>query len=176
MAILDFDFHPPATRPAVLGVVLLLAGTATVAVAFANIRQADAAKAEMQDQVALQEQINQKRVPNRSLAKRNASRTEQALLARASVSANLEYSWEPMFAALEATQSKKIALLSIDANQGKKQVRVVAEARTLSDAVEYVGLLGQQRAIRRALLQQHEVQTDPAEHPVRFTLLLEMRA
>jgi hypothetical protein len=176
MAILDFDFHPPTTRPTLAGVLLLLAGLAAVAAAIASVRHADAARTDLQEQVALQEQAVQKRVPNRSLAKRNASRSEAAKLARARVVATLEYSWEPMFKALEATQSKKIALLSLDANQTKKQVRVVAEARTLTDAVEYIGLLQRQPAIKRALLQQHEVQSEPAEHPVRFTLLLEMRA
>jgi hypothetical protein len=176
MALLNLDFHPPGTRPSLSGSVLLLLGIAAVAAAFASIRHAEATKATMEEQVALQEQVRQKRQPNRNVDKRKATRTEEALLARARVIASLDYSWQPMFAALEATQSKKVALLSIEANQTKKQVRIIAEARTLTDAVAYVGQLQRQGAVSRALLLQHDVQSEPAEHPVRFTLLMEMRA
>jgi len=176
MAKLNFDFHPPRTRPGLVGVALLLTGIAAAAASFADMQRAEADKTALLDQIATQQQAQQKRTPVRSAAKRNTARNEEAQMARARVTASLDYSWQPTFAALEATRSKKIALLSLDANQAKKQVRLVAEARRLSDAVEYVGQLGRQSGVKRAVLQQHEVQNEPEERPVRFTLLLEMRS
>lgn len=175
MANLNFDFRPPSTRPTVLGMVLLLVGMVTLAGSIVSMQQTNQAYAARLQQKTALEQTLQKRRPLRAQSTSRSTAGEAALLAKARVQANLDYSWQPAFAALQATFNKKIALISLEGSQAKKQLRLVGEARQLADAVAYANQLGQQRGVLRTALLQHEMQERDAQHPVRFTLLVEMR-
>jgi hypothetical protein len=171
MARLDFDFHAQPARPGRLGIALALAGIAAMAWVWMNLQTARATEAGLALQIAELEQTRP-----RPLAKPLARTGDATQAARAGVAAQLAYSWQPAFDALAAARSSKIALVSLDAVQAKSQMKLVAEARQLADAVKFIEALQQQPGIRRAALTQHEVQADDAEKPVRFNLLLELGA
>jgi hypothetical protein len=81
--------------------------------------------------------------------------------------------WSDLLLELEAAgrQSKgSVALLTIEPDRDRGRVRIMAEARTLPAALIYVHRLQQGRALRGALLDQHEVQTKDPERPVRFQM------
>lgn len=169
MARLDFDFHARPPRPGKPGLALALAGVAALAWAWSNLQAARAAEAGLAMQIAELEQARP-----RAAAKATARGDDAAQAARERIAAQLAYSWQPAFDALATARSKKIALLSLDAVQGKAQMKLVAEARQLADAVAFIEALQQQPAVRRAALTQHEEQADDAEKPVRFNILLEL--
>lgn len=175
MATLNFDFQPPSTRPRMLGLILMLAGMMTLGASLFNMQQSNADHASRSREVAALEQALQKRTHTRAKSSPRQTSGDTAQLAKARVRANLDYSWQPAFAALQATHSPKIALVSLEASQTKKQMRLVAEARRLADAVAFASRLGQQNGVARTALLQHEVQEKDAQRPVRFTLLMEMR-
>lgn len=169
MARLDFDFHLQPSRPRKLGIALALAGVAAMGWAWTNLQAARATEAGLAMQIAALEQARP------AAATRPAVRTDTpAQTAQARIESQLAYSWQPAFDALAAARSSKIALLTLDAVQAKSQMRLTAEARQLSDAVEFIEVLQQQPGIRHAALTQHEVQADDPQKPVRFTLLLEV--
>lgn len=174
MASLHFDFQKPSTRPTVWGVLLLLIGLVALGATLIAMQQARDAHQARVKQLAVLEQTLQQRKPVRKVATRSTT-GDAGQLARARVRANLDYSWQPAFAALQATITPKIALVSLEGSQAKKQLRLVAEARQLADAVAYANQLGLQPGVLRTALLQHEMQERDAQHPVRFTLLLEMR-
>lgn len=175
MATLNFDFHPLSPRPSVLGVALALAGSVALAASLFTSQQANEAHDARSRQVAALELAQQKRTPVRAQASRTRATGDIGQLARARIRNSLNYSWQPAFAALRATHSARIALVSLEASQPKSQVRLTAEARRLADAVEYANRLSQQPGVQRTALLQHQVQEKDAQRPVRFTLMMEMR-
>ena len=175
MATLNFDFQPPSTRPAALSLALLIVGLLTLGASLFNMQQVNEAHAARAKEVAQLEQTQHKQSPSQARMRSKEASGNSAESAKARVRANLDYSWQPAFAALEATHNPKIALVSLEASQTKKQLRLIAEARRLADAVEYAHQLDQQNGVKRTALLQHEVQEKNDQHPVRFTLILEMR-
>lgn len=169
MTRLDFDFHVRPSRPGKLGVTLALAGVAALAWAWTNLQTARATEARLTTQIAALKQAQPR------AAAQSVTRTDDtALAAQTRIEAQLKYSWQPAFDALAAARSKKIALISLDANQAKSQLKLVAEARQLADAVAFIDALQQQPGVKHAELIQHELQTDDAQKPVRFNILMEL--
>lgn len=175
MATLNFDFQPRSTRPPAWGMVWMLVGIVTLGASLVNMQHTTQVHAARAQQVAALEQTLHKRTPARALSRSRQNTGDAAQLAQARVRANLDYSWQPAFAALQAAHSPKIALVSLEASQSKKQLRLVAEARRLADAVAFANQLDQQNGVARTALLQHEMQERDAQHPVRFTLMMEMR-
>lgn len=82
----------------------------------------------------------------------------------------LSVPWEALFSALEATRGNRIALLAVEPDVRKAQVRIVAEARTAKDMLDYLRRLGNERAFSSVALISHQIQQQDAEQPVRFSL------
>ncbi|MDZ7596073.1 MAG: PilN domain-containing protein [Thiobacillus sp.] len=169
MARLDFDFHARPARPGTLGIVLALAGVAALGWSMSNLLAARATEAGLALQIAALEQSRPR------AAVKSASATDQvAKTTQTRIAAQLAYSWQPAFDALATARSNKVALVSLDAIQAKSQIKLVAEARQLADAVAFIDVLQQQPGIRRAALTQHEEQADDAQKPVRFNIQVEL--
>lgn len=165
MARLDFDFHVGARRPGNIAIVLALAGVLALGLSWNALQTARMREAGLDLQIAALE-----RTPHRPVARQAAA--QDAAIPR--VLAQLAYSWQPAFAALAAARSDKIALVALDGSQAKSQLKLVAEARRLADAVDFVDALQRQPAVKRAALFQHEVQADAAQQPVRVSIVVEL--
>ena len=150
-----------------IGVALLLAGVVAAGWSWQAWQSARDTQAGLKLQIAALEQTQPRK------AAKPATRGDEA---RQRVAAQLAYAWQPAFDTLAAARSNKIALVSLDAVQAKSQIKLIAEARQLADAVEFVDALQQQPGVKRAALFQHEVQRAPQEHPVRFTVVVELGA
>ena len=166
---LDFDFHAQPSRPGMLGIALALVGVTAMAWAWMNLQAVRATEAGLAMQIAALE-----RAPSHPTASPTSHADDAARVARAQVAAQLEYSWQPAFDALAAVRTSKIALVSLDAVQARSQLKLVAEARKLADAIAYIEALQQQPGIRRVELLQHEVQADDAQKPLRVNILVEL--
>jgi hypothetical protein len=151
-----------------LGVVLLLVGA--LALAWATGQWLAARTSEVKLAHAIR-QLQQRPAPARPATRADTA----AQTARDRIAAQLNAGWQPAFDALAATRSSKIALLSLDATHAKRQIKLVAEARQLADAVAFVEALQQQSGILHAALTQYEIQADADQKPVRFHITLEWR-
>ena len=171
MARLDFDFHAQPSRPGMPAILLAMAGVAAMAWSWTNLQAARATEAGLTMRIAALEQR-----PAHPAAKPASHADDVARATRARVASQLDYSWQPAFEALAAAHSGKIALVSLDAVQAKSQLKLVAEARQLADAIAYIDALQQQPGVRRVELLQHEVQADDAQKPLRVSILVELRA
>lgn len=165
MAHLDFDFHARPRRPKRVGIALALAGAVALGASWDALQTARMREAGLDLQISALEQVRPQAAVRSAV---NHDSTEGR------VAAHLAYSWQPAFAALAAVRSAKVALVSLDGSQEKRQLKLVAEARQLSDAVDFADALQRQPVVRRAALFQHEVQTDAEQRPVRFTILVEL--
>lgn len=167
---LDFDFHARASRPARLGAALALVGVVALGWALSNMQASRATEAGLAAQISA---IGQAARPHLA-AKPVTHADEVGQVTRSRVAAQLAYSWQPAFDALAATRSGKIALVSLEAVQAKAQLKLVAEARQLSDAVAFIDALQQQPGVKRVGLTQHEIRTDDPQKPVRVNILVEL--
>ena len=169
------DFARPSARPGLLGLILLLAGAAMLLATMADSNSLTQERDEQAGRLAQLEEAARAaakpKAPAQSRLKLDAGEASQA-----KILASLDYRWQSAFAALDGAQGGKIALLSLDAAQAKREIRVVAEARKLSDALDYVARLNEQAGIRRAVLLQHEILEDAEFQPVRFTVVAELAA
>ena len=78
--------------------------------------------------------------------------------------------WDALFQTLEATRDQDIALLSIQPDAAKQSVRIGGEAKNLTTLLAYITRLEQGRVLDHVYLTSHEVRTQDAEQPVRFSL------
>lgn len=170
MARLDLDFHTASRyRFDALGVGLLLIGALALAW---SAGQWLAARDRETERVSAILKLEQRPKPAHVVSRADSA----AQATRERITAELNAGWQPAFDALAATRSSKIALLSLDAVHAKRQIKLVAEARRLADAVAFIEALQQQPGILRAALTQHEIETEADQKPVRFQFTLEWRA
>ena len=166
---LEFNFHESRSAARSFGIALLLVGLTATAWSWMSLQAAQASQAGLALQLA-----ELKRVQSRSAILPPAPTNDAAAAAQSRMTAQLTYAWQPAFEALAAASNPRVALVSFEAHQAKSQIRLVAEARQLADAIDYIDVLQQQNGVKRATLTQHERQDKSVEHPVRFTVLLEL--
>ena len=163
---LDFAGHRPGFS--VVGTVLLVLGVAAaggVSVEYTAVRQH---RAGLEMRLAAAARAAARAVPV----------AESVLDARAAVSAqqaaaDLATPWTLLLAELEqASQDSQdqVALLGVEPDHAKHNVRVTAEARTLALALAYVQRLQSSRSLSYPMLDRHEIRADDAQRPVRFEL------
>ena len=86
--------------------------------------------------------------------------------------------WTLLLSELEQASKEsqgQVALLGVEPDHAKHNVRVSAEARTLALALAYVQRLQSSRSLEYPMLDRHEIRADDAQHPVRFELTGEWR-
>jgi hypothetical protein len=87
--------------------------------------------------------------------------------------AELTMPWSRLLQELELASAESqgsVAVLGVEPDRDKRQVRVLAEARTLPIALAYVERLQKSQALRYPMLESHEVQIRDPQRPVRFQI------
>jgi Tfp pilus assembly protein PilN len=87
------------------------------------------------------------------------------------VLAQLALPWDALFADLDASQHERVALLLIEPDSEKRVVKVTGEARDFAAMLAYVNYLQDRPSLSGVYLQNHHMEQQSAEHPVRFSLL-----
>lgn len=84
--------------------------------------------------------------------------------------------WNALFARLEKVQSKKIALLALEADGRKTEATLTAEAKTLNDMLAYIEALKREGGFKSVTLSSHTLQEEDEQLPYRFVLRLGWRS
>ena len=82
----------------------------------------------------------------------------------------LRLPWNDLFTSVESANTPNVALLSIESDTGKRQVKISAEAKDLESMLDYVRFLGAQPKLANVYLQSHHLQQQDPQRPVRFVL------
>lgn len=82
----------------------------------------------------------------------------------------LKVPWNDLFASVEAANTPNVALLSIESDTGKRQVKISGEAKDIESVLDYLRFLGAQPRLANVYLQSHQLQQQDPQHPVRFVL------
>ncbi|HEY7643269.1 MAG TPA: hypothetical protein VH814_26300 [Steroidobacteraceae bacterium] len=153
------------------GVILLAAGVVAAALVLADYR-VDAARRDGLDlRLADLQAPRTARKPDKA-AQRIAEENRAAL-------AELTIPWSRLLQELEvasADSKGSVAVLGVEPDRDKRQVRVLAEARTLPIALAYVERLQKSEALHYPMLESHEVQLRDPQRPVRFQITADWSA
>ena len=96
----------------------------------------------------------------------------------ATIERELSVPWSKLLGELESASHDiqfGVALLEVEPDPAKKQVRITAEAKSLPAALAYLERLQKSHVLKYPMLESHERQKDDPEHPVRIKLAAEWR-
>jgi Tfp pilus assembly protein PilN len=79
--------------------------------------------------------------------------------------------WNALFNAVDSAGKPEIGLLSLEPDLQKGTVKIGGEARHFDALLTYVKDLSAREVFASVMLQNHQVQKDIAEKPIRFTLI-----
>ncbi len=82
----------------------------------------------------------------------------------------LSVPWDSLFRALEAAQTERAWLLSVEPDVQNGTVTLTGEARDYLAALSYVANLEQQKSLSRVYLARHETRQNDPQRPLAFTV------
>jgi len=153
------------------GAALLALGVTAAALVVADYWSDSARRAGLELRLADLQPVRTARKPDKA-AQRVAEENRAAL-------ADLTMPWSRLLRELEiasADSKDSVAVLGVEPDRDKRQVRVIAEARTLPIALAYVERLQMSEALRYPMLESHEVQLRDPQRPVRFQIKADWNA
>lgn len=167
MRSLKLDFLHPISRPGWPAWLLLAAGLALAGWTLWHERQLDQALA-----AETARQVGVAPAPGR-FARTPAAKGQTGTLSAAE---QLALPWSELFAKLEKVQSKRIALLALEADGRRTEATLTAEARDLKDMLAYIDSLKNEAGFSSVTLSSHVLREEDPELPYRFVLRLGWRA
>lgn len=164
---LDYQHNPPFPLPgaALLGlasIILILTGTY-----YANLGDRVATSEAKVEQVGGRNAAR----PSARLAGRSSAELVQEVNNANEVLRRLTVPWESLFHALESSGNQNITLLGIEPDIEKQQVKIKGEAKDFNALINYITHLQGQEVFGSVYLQNHDVQQQDPDKPVRFSLL-----
>ncbi len=83
----------------------------------------------------------------------------------------LDLPWNELLNAVETSEEKSIALLSLEPDLRKGTVKISGEAKDFKALLNYVKQLSTREVFSSVMLQNHQIRQDDPDKPVRFFLL-----
>jgi len=83
--------------------------------------------------------------------------------------------WEQLFRTVESAAGTEIALLALEPDVEKHVVKISGEAKDLAALLNYITRLEDEKVFGPVYLQNHHIQQQDPEKPVRFALLAAWR-
>jgi hypothetical protein len=170
-ASIELDLSRARPRVNRRGLILLALGIAVAALVVLDYRANSAQRA------ALELRLDPS--PGTRIARKPDKAAERAAQDVRAASTELMAPWSRLLQELElasADTGGSVAVLGVEPDREKRQVRVLAEARTLDVALAYVKRLQESEALRYPMLESHEVQAKDPQRPVRFQLRADWNA
>lgn len=78
--------------------------------------------------------------------------------------------WDTLFTELEAASNKQVALLALEADGKKRLLRITAEVKQRQALLDYMSRLEKLPSVSGVALQEHHINLQDKELPIRFTL------
>lgn len=167
MRALDLDFVR-STRPwPVWGLLLLVVGAAVLTQVVVSERELAGRIALSESRLALLARHGAKQ----GVGSGDAQNVEQEIRQANTILQQLTLPWAALFKAVEDANDKQIALLAIQPDAQKSQVRLQGEAKNLKALLDYIGRLAQGGTLTQVYLTNHEIKAQDPEQPVQFSLL-----
>lgn len=76
--------------------------------------------------------------------------------------------WQSLFASLEGEVERPVALLNIEADSGRQELTLFAEAKNFDEMLSFLNFLKEQSYLSNVMLHAHQINQQDRENPVRF--------
>jgi len=166
--LIQFDFAGGDRRVTVPAIALLALGVIAAGAVLLEYRVVAERRAGLELKVA-----TLTRAQHPSLSSGEAAADAHMAAVGQQAAQDLSTPWTLLLAELEQASKDtqgQVALLGVEPDHAKHNVRVSAEARTLALALAYVQRLQASRSLQYPMLDRHEIRAEDAQHPVRFEL------
>jgi hypothetical protein len=170
---IQLDFAGGRRGLSLAGGLLLALGIAAAAAVLLEYRLMGEHRAGLELRLAALNRAN-----TAATSQRDATADARIAVSAQQAAIDLATPWTLLLSELEQASKEtqgQVALLGVEPDHGKHNVRVSAEARTLALALAYVQRLQSSRSLAYPMLDRHEIRADDAQHPVRFELTGEWR-
>ena len=169
MRVLNLDFRREDRQARWLGIALLAAGfAAAIAV---GVQYSDLTDEVTQAEASVRQFGTAARRQTAAIRPSGDLQKVALEMKRASdVAFALKVPWNDLFASVEAANRPNVALLGIESDTGKRQVKISGEAKDIESVLDYLRFLGAQPKLANVYLQSHQLQQQDPQHPVRFVL------
>ncbi|MFA6901551.1 MAG: fimbrial assembly protein [Gallionellaceae bacterium] len=152
------------------GLLLLVLALATLLATALHYRSLSTESALLESRAELADRAAQRHLPGRrsnvaaSGLAREVKRANEALR-------QLSMPWDRLFRTVEAAGAKEVALLALEPDTEKRQVKISGEAKNIAAMLNYIRQLEHRDEFGSVYLQSHHVQQQDPDKPVRFVLL-----
>ena len=167
--LLDYQHH--RRKPRRLELVLLAGGLAMAVYlsihsvnVFSEISTLEAKQAELARK-------SNREAPDTRLASLDAQQLRVEVKQANEVLAQLALPWENLFKDIESSEKNHIALLAIEPDAEKRIIKITGEAKDLNAMLGYIRFLQKKESLTGVFLQNHRVDLQTAEKPVRFAVI-----
>jgi hypothetical protein len=86
------------------------------------------------------------------------------------IAAQLRLPWTGLFRSIESSPVPDVALLSIESDNEKRNVKIAAEGKNVDAMLAYLKFLESLPTLRSVYLESHKVQEQDPQRPVRFVV------
>ncbi|HEY3300753.1 MAG TPA: PilN domain-containing protein [Methylophilaceae bacterium] len=166
---LQLDFR--AKRPvwSWLGLLLLALAVCLVVWVFQQQYKLQLAHDEIDQAISQLAEQNQAR--QQPVVKTDDTATRADTLQAQWITDQLAFPWEPLFQTLEKVQQPDVALLSLQPDTKKMQVKLGGEAKDFNTVLTYIDQLQASPVFSKIYLIKHEVNESIQQKPIDFTLI-----
>ena len=166
---LSLDYQRNEKRVGWLGLGLLFLGLLAATEIASQYLALSGEVTRLEARNALSERTAKRRLPAPKVRGDSAQTALQVRQAN-DVLAQLATPWDNLFRAVESVDSQAVALLAIEPDLQRSQVRISGEAKDYESVLAYVRYLGDKPAFTDVFLQSHQTQQQRPERPIRFAL------
>lgn len=164
---LDLVKSPMPAWPGMLVLAIAIVGALFSYWQYLGVSERNAA---MESELAQADMARQKSHAARQPATLSSAELEAEGRRAREVASLLLLPWRDLFSALESASQNNVALLAIEPDHKKHQIRITAEARDFEILVGYLKRLGDAPQLKFVRLLRYEVREDDKQHPLRFTV------
>lgn len=159
------------TRPMLGGMGLALLATGLIAAVYVGSAQRELAGKirDAERNVASLEKAGAHRMP---VARADDGAALQLEVRQANeILQQLALPWDGLFKAIESSNEKEVALLSVQPEVQRRVLKLSGEAKNFDALLGYIDRLQKNTALSGVYLTQHEIRSQDPEKPVRFSLI-----
>ncbi len=165
---LQLDFRAKRPLWSWLGLLLLTVALFVVVWVFQQQQALALAHENIDAQLAQLTEKNQRHQP---VVQADDAETRDGAIQAQWITDQLAFPWESLFQALEKAQEPNIALLSLQPDTKKMQVKLGGEAKDFNSVLAYIEKLQASPVFSKIYLIKHEVNESIEQKPIDFTLI-----
>jgi Tfp pilus assembly protein PilN len=170
MRALDLDFAKRTGLPRRLGYILLIGSLAAVGYVGLAYFQLSANLDTWETKWRSLQKAQRKDTDPGPRQKAEWEQMQSELKAANRVIVRLSMPWDALFQEVERSVDEQITLLGVEPDPEKRELRITAEAKSLTAMLDYMKRLRAAALFRDAYILSHQVQQQDPQKPVRFVV------